>query len=149
MKISTRGQYGLEALVYIALNSSAGPVSIRNIASYCNISEAYILQIFLVLRKAGIVSSIRGAQGGYVLSRKPSEINVKQVLEVLEGPLTPVACIVKECEEPCVRYDICSTRLLWEMIRKRLDSLACSITVADLVEHFHAMDAMQNPDYCI
>lgn len=149
MKISTKGQYGLEALIYLALNASAGPVSIRNIAQYCNISEAYILQIFLVLRRAGIVSSIRGAQGGYELSRKPSEINVKEVIETLEGPLAPVACIAEGCGEPCIRYEMCSTRLFWEKIKDRLDALASSITLAHLVEHFHTLNAMQNPDYCI
>ena len=120
MKISTRGQYGLEALIYLALNSSVEPVSIKNIAQYCGMSEAYILQIFLVLRRAGIVSSIRGAQGGYMLSREPSEISVKEILEILEGPLALVECIVEECEEPCIRYEMCSTRFLWEKIRERL-----------------------------
>lgn len=149
MKISTRGQYGLEALIALALNASDQPVSIKTIAQYCDLSEAYILQIFLLLRRAGIVSSIRGAQGGYMLSCKPAEINVKQILEVLEGPLTPVACIVEGCEAPCTRYEMCATRLLWEKVRQKMDAITSTITLDDLVKHFHALDAIQNPDYCI
>ena len=83
-----------------------------------------------------------------MLSRE-LEISVKEILEILEGPLALVECIVEECEEPCIRYEMCSTRFLWEKIRERLDSLASSITLADLVEHFRTLDAMQNPDYCI
>ncbi|NLX77548.1 MAG: Rrf2 family transcriptional regulator [Clostridiaceae bacterium] len=149
MKISTRGQYGLEALVYLALNTSSGPVSIKNIAQYCGMSEAYILQIFLVLRRAGIISSMRGAQGGYMLSRDSAEITVKEVLETLEGPLALVECVAVGCEETCIRYEMCCTRLLWEKISERLALLAGSITIADLVDHFQKIDAMQNPDYCI
>lgn len=149
MRISTKGQYGLEALVALALNGTDEPVSLKSIAQYCEISESYILQIFLVLRKAGIISSIRGAHGGYMLSREPSKISVKQVLEVLEGPLAPVACIVKDCTEPCSRYELCATRLLWEKIKERMDALSGTITLADIVQRAKTANAWLNPDYSI
>ncbi|HAA25670.1 MAG TPA: AsnC family transcriptional regulator [Ruminiclostridium sp.] len=149
MKISTKGQYGLEALVALALISPDEPVSLKSIAGLCNISESYILQIFLVLRKAGIVSSVRGTKGGYALSREPSGITVKQVLEALEGPLTPVYCIVDGCEEPCIRYEICAARLMWEKVKKSIDDLTDSITLADLVKHFDAVNTGLNLDYSI
>ncbi|NLG88474.1 MAG: Rrf2 family transcriptional regulator [Clostridiaceae bacterium] len=149
MKISTKGQYGLEALVALALISPDEPVSLKSIAELCNLSESYILQIFLVLRKAGIVSSVRGTKGGYALSREPSGITVKQVLEALEGPLAPVYCIVDGCEETCSRYEICAARLLWEKVKKSIDDLTDSITLADLVKHYHAVNTRLNLDYSI
>jgi Rrf2 family cysteine metabolism transcriptional repressor len=92
MKISTKGRYGLEALVALALHQGEGPVSLKSISERCGLSEAYILQIFLVLRRAGIVTSTRGAQGGYMLSREPLQITAGEVLVALEGPLSPVSC---------------------------------------------------------
>ncbi|NLY17548.1 MAG: Rrf2 family transcriptional regulator [Clostridiaceae bacterium] len=149
MKISTRGQYGLEALIGLALKSTSTPVSLKSITSDCGLSESYILQIFLMLKKAGILTSVRGAQGGYMLSREPSQISVRQVLEAVEGPLAPVSCIVDDCNDPCGRYKMCAARLLWEKVKKRMDSLVDSITLADLVENVYAVDARENPDYSI
>jgi len=149
MKISTRGKYGLEALIDLALNSASGPVNLKSIARDCDLSESYILQIFQTLKKAGILISVRGAQGGYILSREMSQISVRQVLEALEGPLTPVSCIIDNCDGPCSMYDMCATRLLWEKVKKSMDSLADSITLEDLVKNVYAIDARENPDYSI
>lgn len=149
MKISTRGQYGLEALVELAGNYSSGTVSLSTIAGKCDLSESYILQIFLLLRKAGIVTSIRGAMGGYMLSRDPSEINVGQILEALEGPMAPVACIVDGCKEPCSNYEMCATRLLWQKVKEQMDAVTSSITLESLVNQYHKIEAVKNPDYSI
>lgn len=149
MRISTRGQYGLEALVDLALKSMSCPVSLKSIANDCGLSESYILQIFQILRKAGILTSVRGAQGGYMLSRDPSQISVRQVLEALEGPLTPVYCIAKDCNDPCSQYKMCAARMLWEKVKKSLDSLVDSITLSDLVRNVYEINARENPDYSI
>jgi Rrf2 family protein len=133
LKISTKGRYGLEAIVDLAVHSTQGHVNLKSISERCGISEAYILQIFLVLRRAGIVDSIRGAQGGYVLSRAPSEITVADVLIALEGPLAPVDCIVEGTKHPCDHYENCVTRELWESIMTTLTDVANSITIEDLV----------------
>jgi Rrf2 family cysteine metabolism transcriptional repressor len=137
LKISTKGRYGLEAIVDLAIHSSQGHVNLKSISERCGISEAYILQIFLILRRAGIVESIRGAQGGYVLSRNASEITVADVLVALEGPLAPVSCIVEGADVPCDRYENCTTRDLWESIMITLTDVANSITIQDLVECYH------------
>ncbi len=134
MKISTKGRYGLQAIVYLAIHSSHGHISVKIISERCGISEAYILQIFLVMRRAGIVDSIRGAQGGYVLARDASEIKVGDVLVSLEGPLAPVDCIVEGTKHPCDRYENCTTRGLWESIMVTLSDVANSITIQDLVD---------------
>lgn len=137
LKISTKGRYGLEAIVDLAIHSSQGHVNLKSISERCGISEAYILQIFLKLRRAGIVESIRGAQGGYVLSRNPSEITVADVLTVLEGPLAPVGCVAPNKESGCARYEQCATRGLWESIMITLNDVAASITIQDLVECYN------------
>ena len=134
MKISTKGRYGLEAIVDLTIHSSGGHVNLKSISERCGISEAYILQIFLILRRAGIVESIRGAQGGYVLARNPSAVTVADVLTALEGPLAPVACIVEGTKTPCDRYENCSTRGLWESIMNTLTDVTNSITIEDLVK---------------
>jgi|GEM_PF-39971 len=145
MKISTKGRYGLEALLDLAIHSSEGHASIKNISERCGMSETYILQIFLVLRRAGIVESVRGAQGGYMLARDPSEITVGDVLTALEGPLAPVACIVEGTDHPCDRYENCTTRGLWESIMNTLSDVANSITIEDLVKCYNRR-VFQNKD---
>lgn len=136
MKISTKGRYGLEALLDLAIHSTDGHVNIRSIAERCGKSEAYIMQIFILLRKAGIVESIRGAQGGYRLAKEPANITVGDVLNVLEGPLAPVACIIPDTKQPCDRYDNCATRAVWEKIMDSLNNLVTAITIADLLKSY-------------
>lgn len=145
MKISTKGRYGLEAIVDLAINSSQGHVNLKSISERCGLSEAYILQIFLVLRRSGIVDSIRGSQGGYVLSRDPSEITVADVLTALEGPLAPVDCIIEGTKHPCDRFENCTTRGLWESIMITLTGVANSITIEDLIECYNRC-SYQNQD---
>ena len=136
MKISTKGRYGLEALVDLAIHSSDGCISLKSISERSGISEAYILQIFLILRRAGIVESVRGAQGGYVLAKNPSEITVGDVLTALEGPLAPVACITGNEECKCERYGKCATVGFWESVMNTLNEVVFSITIGDLVEYY-------------
>ncbi len=138
MKVSTKGRYGLEAIVDLAAHSTEGHINLKSISERCGISEAYILQIFLVLRRAGIVDSIRGAQGGYFLAGDPSEITVGDVLTALEGPLVPVACIIEGDETSCDRYKSCATRGLWESIKHALSDVANSITIEDLVKCYRS-----------
>lgn len=150
MKISTKGRYGLEAIVDLAIHSSQGPVSIKSIAERCGLSEKYILQIFLILRRAGIVDSVRGAQGGYRLAGDTSEITVKDVVVALEGPLAPVVCIVDGGANSCERFEKCSTKALWESIMYNLSNLADSITIRDLTECYHKTAAQhKDPEYYI
>ena len=140
LKISTKGRYGLEALVDLAIHSSEGHVSLKSISERCGMSEAYILQIFLVLRRGGIVESIRGAQGGYVLAKDPSEITVGDVLRTLEGPLAPVSCVAEKGEHYCEKYSTCATRGFWESMMNGLNDVANSITIEDLVECYKKSD---------
>jgi len=148
MKISTKGRYGLEALLDLAIHSSEGHASIKSIAERCGKSEAYILQIFLVLRRAGIVESIRGAQGGYMLAKDPGDITVGAILNALEGPLAPVACIIENTKQTCDNYEKCSTRSLWEKVMGCLNDIANSITIADLMKEYQNLNSYRfEPEY--
>ena len=150
MKISTKGRYGLEAIVDLAIHLNEGHVSLKSISERCGMSEAYILQIFLILRRAGIVESIRGSQGGYTLAKAPSEITVGQVLTALEGPLAPVACVAGKEEFTCERYGSCPTRSFWESIMHALNDVADSITIEDLVDCYNESFFQSSEiDYCI
>ena len=141
MTISTKGRYGLEAVVDLAIHASRGHECIKNISERCGISEAYILQIFMVLRRAGIIDSIRGAQGGYALAREASEITSGEVLVALEGPLAPVECIVEGTKHPCGRSGNCVTRSLWTSIMRIMNDTANEVTIQDLVDCYHSLSA--------
>lgn len=150
MRISTKGRYGLEAIVDLAVHSTEGCVNIRSIATRCEVSEAYVLQIFLELRRAGIIESIRGAQGGYVLAKDPSQITVNMVLTALEGNLAPVACLTDRKDSFCDRNHRCGTRAFWANIMNIIIGVADSITIADLVKCYsQSLTEEYVPDYSI
>jgi Rrf2 family protein len=134
LKISTKGQYALEALIDLQLHSVDGQESLRNVASRRGISEPYLDQIFAALRKAGIVESIRGAQGGYRLAKEPKDITAGEILRCAEGPLLPVKCVGSRegAEDRCVLFDRCATRLLWARMAEEIDAAVDAVTLADL-----------------
>ncbi len=144
MKISTKGKYGLEALLDLAIHSFGGHVSLKSISERCGISEAYILQIFLILRRAEIVKSIRGAQGGYFLAKELSKITVGDILNALEGPLAPVECVIEGTKNPCNRYENCITRELWENIMHSLNDFVNSVTIENLIENYNNLYYQNN-----
>lgn len=114
MKLSTKGRYGLKAMYDLALNYGDEPVSLKSIAERQGISENYLEQLMANLRKAGLVRSIRGAYGGYLLSREPSKITVGDVLRALEGPIGLVDCVLEQDAVKCLKYENCITRTVWE-----------------------------------
>jgi len=103
MRLSTKGRYGVKAMFDLALHYGEGPVSLSHISVRQDISLSYLEQLFALLRKEGLVSSIRGAQGGYVLKVPPDKITVGTVLNILEGTLAPVACVSKGHHQHCGR----------------------------------------------
>lgn len=115
MKLSTKGKYGLRAMIDLARYSEKEPVSIGSVAARQGISERYLEQLVALLKKAGLVKSIRGASGGYVLEKKPSEISVGDILRALEGSLEPVKCAAFDTTtgEGCMASDGCVTKYVW------------------------------------
>ena len=106
MKFSTRARYGLRAMLELALNYDPNePMPLFKIAEKQLISEGYLEQMMTVLRKGGLVRSVRGAQGGYLLSREPDRITAGEIIRCLEGPLGPTDCVSEEDPETCVRSE--------------------------------------------
>ncbi len=135
MKISTRGRYGLKAMVDIAVNSREDNcVSLKSIAERTGISENYLEQLIAPLKKAQLVKSIRGAQGGYILNKSPEDISVGDVLRAVEGPLELVECLSKS--ESCGSGDCesCVTKGVWAKLSDSVSETADNIYLAELVE---------------
>jgi Rrf2 family cysteine metabolism transcriptional repressor len=131
MMISTKGRYASRLMLDIAINSNGDPVSLKDIAKRQQISEKYLEQIISVLNKAGMVRSIRGAQGGYVLTREPKNYTIGQILEVTEGSMVPVECLRKGSEE-CEKRKACTTVKVWEKIDNAISGVIDNITLEDM-----------------
>jgi Rrf2 family protein len=131
MKLSTKGRYGLKAMLYIAHYSGEKPVTIKAIAEFHGISEPYLEQLAAILKKSGLIKSIRGAQGGYILTKDPKDIVVGDIIRVLEGPLTISECTAEEYPTECANADFCVSRGLWERLRESISSVLDSMTLKD------------------
>ncbi len=134
MRVSTRGEYGMRAMVALAHHYGAGPLSIADIARESFVPAAYLEQLIAPLRRAGIVESRRGAHGGYVLGRAPGEIRVGEVFRVMEGPIAPMDCVSEdESAQTCPLIDGCETRPVWVKLRDSIIDAIDSQTLADLI----------------
>jgi Rrf2 family protein len=118
----------------LAQNYGSGPIPLNSIAQRNSISEHYLEQLIAVLRKAGLVKSVRGAQGGYILSKSPEAITIGDIIRVLEGPIAPVDCVSEEEPEPCNNAEFCVTRSIWARVRDSVADVLDSITLADMLE---------------
>jgi len=134
MKISTKGRYALRLMLDIALTSSGQPVPLRDVAERQDISDKYLEQIVTQLSRAGLVRSVRGAGGGYLLTRAPEEYTVGEILRVLEGSLAPVVCAEEGCI--CDRIDQCVTVEVWTKIRQAVNQVVDGMTLGDLVTRY-------------
>lgn len=137
MKLSTKGRYGLRALIDLALYSENETVSIQSIARRQNISDSYLEQLMRKLRSAGLIVSVRGAQGGYKLARPANEISVGDVLRALEGSLETVTCGGED--NSCQGADLCVTKFVWERINSSIRDTVDSIKLSQLVEESRLM----------
>ena len=137
MKLSTTGRDGLRALIDLALYSENETVSIQSIARRQNISDSYLEQLMRKLRSAGLIVSVRGAQGGYKLARPANEISVGDVLRALEGSLEAVTCGGED--NSCQGADLCVTKFVWERINSSIRDTVDSIKLSQLVEESRLM----------
>ena len=143
MKISTKGRYALRLMLDIATNSKNSPVSVKDIAARQQISDKYLEQIISILNGAGFVRSIRGAQGGYLLRKKPEEYTIGMILRLTEGSLAAVACLDEEV--PCDRMEKCVTIKVWKQLNDAISGVVDNITLADLME----WQDNEGNNYCI
>jgi len=138
MKISTKGRYGLTIMMELAMKFGEGPISLKSIAEKNNLSEHYLEQLIAPLRNAGYVKSIRGAYGGYVLSKEPSHITTGDIIRVLEGPISPVD--FTEEDDPAKRN-------LWLRIRDSIANVMDSTTLEHLINYSEEQNSDSKDSY--
>ena len=149
MKISTKGRYGLRAMVDLAVHCDGEScISLKSIAERQGISEAYLEQLMATLKKNGFVKSIRGAQGGYILLKDAKEISVGDILIALEGPLDIVECVSENGNASCGSgtCNNCVTKNVWEKISYSLLEVVNSISLKNLVDDYINAEENQNGD---
>lgn len=130
--ITTKSRYGMRAMVQIAKEYGENPVSIDDIAQEQSLSDSYLFTVMSMLKAAGLVRSVRGRDGGYVLRRRPSKITALDIVTALDGPLSEVPCI--EAPGSCGREQNCETKRLWEAVHGAMAAELRRSTVADLLK---------------
>ena len=142
LRLSTKGQYGVRAMYEIARGYSGGPITIKEISERQEVSVAYLEQILNTLRKAGIINSVKGPGGGYVLSRDPDSISIGAILRELEGPVAITSCL--DPREGCMRVEGCVTHLLWKALGENIESFLDKMTLNDLLKGNQFIDLRGN-----
>lgn len=132
LKLSTKGQYGVRAMFEIAKGYPETPITIREISTRQDVSVAYLEQILNRLRKSGLIGSVRGPGGGYILARKPEAVSIGEILSELEGPVAITACL--DPMGGCIRVDGCVTALLWKELGEKIEGFLHTITLNDLLD---------------
>lgn len=132
MRLSTRGRYAVRAMIDLALHTDQGPATREEIAARQEISTDYLSHLLAKLVKAGVVRSVKGPGGGYLLAKSAAAITVGEIIRAVEEPLAPVSCVNAEVAEVCPRADGCVAHLLWERLRDKIAELLDSITLEEL-----------------
>ncbi|MCI8594813.1 MAG: Rrf2 family transcriptional regulator [Oscillospiraceae bacterium] len=133
MKISTKGRYALRLMLDLACNDKGGAIALRDVSARQGISVKYLEQIVGPLCKAGLLKSVRGAAGGYRLTRAPEGYPLGEVLRVTEGELVPVACL-EPGASPCERVEDCPTLPFWQGLQEAIGRYVDSVTLKDLMQ---------------
>ncbi|KIX15132.1 RrF2 family transcriptional regulator [Dethiosulfatarculus sandiegensis] len=143
MKLSTRGRYGVRAMLELALHAEDNPVPLRDLAVRQEISAKYLEQLLIPLKGAGLVKSVRGARGGYLLAKDPNDVTLYEIVRSLEGPLAPVECV----QDPkyCDRVGGCTVHLIWGEMGDMLVKYLSNLTLADMVDKQKEKDKVCPP----
>lgn len=137
MKISTRGRYSLEALLYLALQPAGSRESTRSIAEHTKISDGYLEQLFIPLKKHGLISGARGIQGGYTLGKKGMNTTVGDILRAVETTLSPVPCVEKS--GTCAKERTCIARRTWKKLDQKIKACIDGIKLSDLKQTYDTL----------
>jgi len=132
MRITTKGRYGLRAVINLARTKHTRPVSIGSIASQENVSSEFLEQIFFKLKKAGLIRSIRGPGGGFVLNRAPGEISVQDILEAVGETHGLIPCTLRR-KATCDRAEACDAHDVWTGLQKTMDDYLMNVTLKDIL----------------
>ncbi|SRR5690625_152916 len=143
MRLSTTDIYALKALGYLAIQSPQRFIASEEVSRETGVARPYLLRVLSALGAHGIVVSKKGMGGGYMLSRPPEEINLRDVMRAIDGPVAPLSCISLKWHEPCIVEDRCHARnSIWRRLRDAVLEVLAQFTVADL-----AVDFRQGIDY--
>ena len=134
MNISTKGRYGLRAIMDIAIYGGDRPVALSAIAQRQHLSEGYLEQLMLPMKKAGLIASARGAQGGYYLSRPASDITAGDVFRALEGPLAVVSCVGESSDSDCEWRNSCGCAYIWSEVQQAISNVLEKYSLSDLAQ---------------
>jgi Rrf2 family protein len=132
VKISTKIRYGTRAMLELACHYGEGPIELKEIAKREDISLKYLEQVIVPLRTAGLVKSARGSKGGYFLAKPPSEVYLKDLVQILEGPLNLIECL--NDPKVCQKVPYCVTRDIWKEVSDAIDRIFHSVTLEDMVQ---------------
>ncbi len=147
LHFSTRGEYGVRLMVELARHYGSGPVSLSEMAEHEELPRPYLEQLVVSLRESGLVTSTRGARGGYELARSPEDIRMYEVLTALEGPITPMTCASSDPDRPetCERIGCCNVEFLWQRVRDAIVQALDSMTLAELARPVRGNPAHPEP----
>lgn len=137
MKLSTKGRYGLKAMVDLAIHSEKCCIPLNQVAQRQDLSDNYLEQLFSSLKKGGLVKSTRGAQGVYSLAKSPEHISIGEILRALEGSLAPVDCVATNEKKECEDSDYCVTKSVWKRVNDSINHVVDSIMLQDLVDDYN------------
>jgi Rrf2 family protein len=146
LRVSTRGEYGVRLMVYLARHYGDGPCSLTEISlsEGLELQQQYLEQLVRSLRQHGLVESTRGAHGGYRLARPPEQMRMSEIVRALEGPIAPMICATEgEMATVCERLEGCSTHFLWAKVRDAVAATLEAITLADLLREAETARAVQ------
>lgn len=143
MRLSTRGRYALRAMIDLALHADEGPVLRSDIADRQEISADYVEQLFVKLRKAGFIESVKGPGGGYTLAKSADQIRAGDIIRTVEGPIALVHCVAPGQEAVCHRVDSCVTHLLWKRLSDKVAEVLDSVTLKDLCDQAREVQARE------
>ena len=139
MKISTKGRYGLRILIDLAMHDPGKPRMLKDIAESQQLSEKYISRLVIDLRRAHLIRSMRGVNGGFFLAKHPEEITLLEVLETMEGPISVVDCV--RSPEKCHRQQLCPAHSIWKNLNEGIRELTAKITLDDILNAYRQQNA--------
>jgi Rrf2 family transcriptional regulator, iron-sulfur cluster assembly transcription factor len=139
VRLSTRAHYAVRAILDLALHATEGPVAIQEIARRQAISSSYLEQLFVKLRRGRIIRSVRGARGGYLLARPADQVHLADIIDLVDEPLQPVACL--DGQKDCTRASHCITQDIWRQLGNHIRTFLTSITVDQLVHQIRQRGA--------
>jgi Rrf2 family iron-sulfur cluster assembly transcriptional regulator len=135
MRLTTKGRYGVRAVINLAAAVNGHPVSISKIAAKEGISPEFLEQIFFKLKKSGLIRSLRGPKGGFLLDKDPALISIKDILDAVGEPVFPTPCTNKDAKQACIRQDQCSITQTWQNFSDLIEDFLSGVTLKELIKN--------------